>query len=272
MVTATGTATKLKVDRVSKVFTLRTVGSKEEQKIVALKEATFEVNDHELVALIGQSGCGKTTLLRIIQGLIHNDGGAVYVDGKPVTKPGYDRGVVFQQANLLPWRTARANVEFGLELQGVEPKERRERAMKYLELVNLTEFANHHPHQLSGGMQQRVGLARAFAIDPAIMLMDEPFGALDAQTREILQVELLRIFRETRKTILFVTHDLDEAVYLADRVVVMSARPGRVKESVNIPFPRPRPSLTELKGTKEFLDVRNYIWHSIRPSGTATLE
>lgn len=272
MVTATATDVKLKVDRVSKVFTLRTVGSKEEQKIVALKEASFEVHDHELVALIGQSGCGKTTLLRIIQGLIRNDGGAVYVDGQEVTTPGYDRGVVFQQANLLPWRTALKNVEFGLELKGEDPEKRRETAMKMLELVNLTEFANHHPHQLSGGMQQRVGLARAFAIDPAIMLMDEPFGALDAQTREIMQVELLRIFRETKKTILFVTHDLDEAVYLADRVVVMSARPGRVKESVHVPFPRPRLSLTELKGNHEFLELRNYIWRSIRPEGSSTLE
>jgi NitT/TauT family transport system ATP-binding protein len=257
-------AAKLAVDRISKTFRVRTADGGE-QLVPALRGVSFDVRDHEFVSVIGQSGCGKTTLLRIVQGLTRPDSGAILVGGKPVRGPGPDRGIVFQQANLLPWRTALKNVEFGLEIQHQARGERRRRAEALLDLVGLRGFEQHYPHQLSGGMQQRVGLARALAIDPQILLLDEPFGALDAQTREILQGELLRIYHETRKTVLFVTHDLDEAVYLSDRVVVLEARPGRVREIVAVPFGRPRADLTTLRGDPEFLQLRNRIWASIRP-------
>jgi NitT/TauT family transport system ATP-binding protein len=256
---------KLSVDDVSKTFRLRTAGDGQEQLIPALRHTQFDVAEHEFVSLVGQSGCGKTTVLRIIQGLTKADRGTVHVDGKPVHGPGHDRGVVFQQANLLPWRTALKNAEFGLELKGVPPKERTRRAIELLHLVGLAGFERHFPHQLSGGMQQRVGLARALAVDPQILLMDEPFSALDAQTRELLQASLLRVHHVTRKTVLFVTHDLDEAVYLSDRIVVMLPRPGRVKEIVDVPLGRPRPELNELRGDPRFLEIRKYIWDSIRP-------
>ena len=256
---------RLNVEDVSKTFRLRTARGRDERLIPALRHVSFDVADHELVSLVGQSGCGKTTILRIVQGLTKADRGTVRVDGKPVRGPGQDRGVVFQQANLLPWRTALKNAEFGLELKGVEPRERTRRATELLELVGLAGFERHFPHQLSGGMQQRVGLARALAVDPQILLMDEPFSALDAQTRELLQASLLRVHQVTRKTVLFVTHDLDEAVYLSDRIVVMLPRPGRVKEIVDVSLGRPRPDLNVLRGDHRFLELRRYIWDSIRP-------
>jgi NitT/TauT family transport system ATP-binding protein len=225
---------------------------------------SFDVEQGEIVSIIGESGCGKTTLLRIVQGLIRMDSGTIEVDGKPVRKPGRDRGFVFQQASLLPWRTARQNIEFGLELQNVPKKERYQRATELLDLVGLTHAADQLPHQLSGGMQQRVGLARAMAIDPEILLMDEPFSALDAQTREVLQAELLRIQAETHKTTLFVTHDLDEALYLSNKVVVLAAKPGRVKRIIDIPFPHPRPELPELRGNPLFQEIRAEMWELIR--------
>lgn len=254
---------KLSVEDISKTFRLRVASA--ERLIPALRHVSFEVAAHEFVSLVGQSGCGKTTLLRIAQGLTRPDRGVVRVDGNVVRGPGYDRGVVFQQANLLPWRTALKNVEFGLELKGVSPRERTARAHELLKLVGLIGFERHFPHQLSGGMQQRVGLARALAVDPEILLMDEPFSALDAQTRELLQAGLLQVHRVTRKTVLFVTHDLDESVYLSDRIVVMLPRPGRVREIVDVPFERPRPDLNTLRGDHRFLEIRNHIWESIRP-------
>ncbi len=259
-----GLGAKLSVEDISKTFRLRAPGGRE-TLIPALRHVTFDVGDHELVTLIGRSGCGKTTLLRIVQGLTRPDQGVVRVSGQSIRGPGQDRGVVFQQANLLPWRTTLKNAEFGLELQGVPPSKRAERAHEILDLVGLKGFERYFPHQLSGGMQQRVGLARALAVDPAILLMDEPFSALDAQTRELLQAALLEVHRVTRKTVLFVTHDLDEAVYLSDRIVVMLPRPGRVKEIVHVPFPRPRPELNELRRDPHFEEIRAYIWDSIRP-------
>jgi NitT/TauT family transport system ATP-binding protein len=257
---------KLSVQNVRKSFRLRAVGGGEAGLLNVLGGVSFDVREGELVSVIGESGCGKTTLLRIIQGLVQLDSGAIVVDGKAANKPGRDRGLVFQQANLLPWRSARKNVEFGLELQGVGKAERTERAQALLDLVGLGRAGDQYPHELSGGMQQRIGLARALAIDPAILLMDEPFSALDAQTREVLQAELLRVQAQTHKTILFVTHDLDEALYLSNRVVVLAANPGRVKKIIDVPFQHPRPELPELRGDPVFQEMRAEVWSLIRSS------
>ena len=244
---------------VSKRFTLRIEGS--EHTVQALDRLTFSVRDGEVVALIGPSGCGKTTALRIAMGLETASAGRVTVDGTQVHGCGYDRGMVFQHAELLPWLTALKNVEFGLEMKGMRGATLRDTAMRYLKLVGLGESVNRRPYQLSGGMQQRVGIARALAIDPKVLLMDEPFGALDAQTRETLQGELLEIHARTKKTILFVTHDLDEAVLLADRVVVMQH--GRLQEIVTVPLPRPRDDLAKIRGSDEFAQTRYHIWQAL---------
>jgi NitT/TauT family transport system ATP-binding protein len=257
-------AVKLSVRDVRKTFRVRGGSEVADGYLNVLGGVSFDVKQGEIVSLIGESGCGKTTLLRIVQGLIKLDSGSISVDGTPITKPGRDRGFVFQQASLLPWRTARQNIEFGLELMGLPKAQRLERANALLELVGLGHAAHQYPHQLSGGMQQRVGLARALAIDPAILLMDEPFSALDAQTREVLQSELLRIHGETGKTTLFVTHDLDEAIYLSDRIVVLAAKPGRVKKIITVPFAHPRPELPELRGDPVFQEIRADIWSLIR--------
>src|ERR1700709_1592951 len=226
---------------VSKQFTLRVDGKV--SAVRALYHVNFSVRDGEIVALIGPSGCGKTTALRIAMGLETASAGRVTGDGREVTGCGHDRGMVFQHAELLPWLTAMQNVMFGLEMKGMRGAELRDTAMRYIELVGLTDSRNRRPHQLSGGMKQRVGIARALAIDPSVLLMDEPFGALDAQTRESLQAELLDIHARTPKTILFVTHDLDEAVLIADRIIVM--RGGKVHDIMTVPLPRPRGDLVE---------------------------
>jgi NitT/TauT family transport system ATP-binding protein len=259
---------KLSVRNVHKSFRIRGQGGAQDRILNVLRDVSFDVRQGEVVSLIGESGCGKTTLLRIVQGLIRLDAGSVRVDGVEVSKPGRDRGFVFQHASLLPWRSARANVEFGLELQGVAAAERAARAQKLLKLVGLGQSADQYPHQLSGGMQQRIGLARALAIDPAILLMDEPFSALDAQTREVLQKEMLRIHAETGKTTVFVTHDLDEALYLSDRVVVLAAKPGRVRQIMDVPFARPRPELPELRADARFQSIRGEMWQLIRSAAS----
>ena len=245
---------------VSKRFSLRVDG--EVHHVQALDRVSFTVNDGEIVALIGPSGCGKTTALRVAMGLDPSTGGRVTVDGREINGCGYDRGMVFQHAELLPWLSALRNVMFGLEMKGVRGAPLRETAEKYLHLVGLTDSQNRRPHQLSGGMKQRVGIARALAIDPKVLLMDEPFGALDAQTRETLLAELLHIHARTGKTILFVTHDLDEAVLIADRIVVM--KNGRVQEIMNVPLKRPRPDLGLVRGTPEFTETRYKVWRAIR--------
>src|SRR6476661_3013765 len=233
---------------VSKRFSLRVAGVL--QHVQALDRVSFSVHDGEIVALIGPSGCGKTTALRVAMGLDPSSGGRVTVDGREVKGCGHDRGMVFQHAELLPWLSALQNVMFGLEMKGIRGAPLRETAEKYLHLVGLKESQNRRPHQLSGGMKQRVGIARALAIDPKVLLMDEPFGALDAQTRESLQAELLDIHARTGKTVLFVTHDLDEAVLIADRIVVM--KHGSVQEIMDVPLPRPREDIGRLRGSAAF--------------------
>ena len=259
-------ATKLSVQNICKTFRLRNAAGDGASTLAVLRNVSFDVAQGEVVSLIGESGCGKTTLLRAIQGLVRIDSGSVQVDGVAVSVAGRDRGFVFQQASLLPWRTARNNIEFGLEIQGIEKAERARRVTELLELVGLGHASDQYPYQLSGGMQQRVGLARALAIDPAILLMDEPFSALDAQTREVLQIELMRIHGQTKKTTLFVTHDLDEAIYLSNRIIVLAAQPGRVKQIIAVPFARPRPELAELRADRIFQDIRREIWSLIRTS------
>ena len=250
---------------VSKNFLLRIAG--QARLVEALSHVNFSVHDGEIVSLIGPSGCGKTTALRIAMGLEAASSGRVTVDRCEVTRPGFDRGMVFQFAELLPWLTALQNVMFGLEMKGMRSTELRETARHYLDLVGLTESSDRRPHQLSGGMRQRVGIARALAIDPKVLLMDEPFGALDAQTRETLQAELLDIHARTRKTILFVTHDLDEAVLIADRIVVLN-KIGRVQAIIEVTIPRPRPDLGVVRGMGQFADIRYGVWQALHgPSG-----
>src|SRR5579863_8540407 len=251
---------------VSKSFTLRAGNTV--QTIDALSRVSLTVRDGEIAALIGPSGCGKTTALRIAMGLDHATSGRVTVDGREVKGCGHDRGMVFQHAELLPWLTAMQNVMFGLEMKGMRGRALRDTAEKYLDLVGLGASRDRRPHQLSGGMQQRVGIARALAIDPKVLLMDEPFGALDAQTRETLQAELLDIHARTRKTILFVTHDLDESVLIADRIVVL--KNGRVQEIMSVPLPRPRGDLGLVRGLPEFAATRYRVWQALHQSG-ATL-
>jgi len=226
---------KLQVDNVSKRFSTDTG-----EEVEALRAVSLEVGEGEFVCILGPSGCGKTTLLRIVAGLEQPTEGRVLVDGEPVDGPTPRLGMIFQDYSLYPWRRVIDNISFGLELAGVERSARTATARQYLELVGLGEFADAFPYELSGGMRQRVAVARALATDPAVVLMDEPFGALDAQTRNAMQRELLEIWEKTRKTVLFVTHSVDEAVFLADRIVVLTTRPGRIREVVDVREPRPR--------------------------------
>ena len=251
----------LEMRRLSKVFFEQNDPRK--PGLVALFDISLTIRKNEFVSLLGPSGCGKTTLIRIIAGLIVPDCGEVVVDGKTVTVPGRDRCMVFQQFGLLPWRTVLSNVEFGLEIEGVAKAQRHEVACQYLELVGLKGFESYFPHQISGGMQQRVGIARALAKKPQILLMDEPFGAVDAQTREQLQEELLRIWAQTDTTVVFVTHSIDEAIYLSDRVVVMQARPGRIKEEMTVDLPRPRWE-GDVKADPRFAQLRARLRDSLR--------
>ena len=251
----------LEVRRLSKIFFEQNDPRK--PGLVALYNISLAIRKNEFVSLLGPSGCGKTTLIRIIAGLLTADRGEVLVNSQLVNSPGRDRCMVFQQFGLLPWRTVVSNVEFGLEIDGVPREERRELAGKYLELVGLKGFENYYPHQISGGMQQRVGIARALSKRPEILLMDEPFGAVDAQTREQLQEELLKIWTQTETTVVFVTRSIDEAIYLSDRVVVMQARPGRIKEEVIIDLPRPRWE-GDIKADPRFAQLRARLRGSLR--------
>lgn len=224
----------------------------------AVNDVSFKVNEGEFVCLLGPSGCGKTTVLRLAAGLDTPSMGEIFLDDNKITGPNRECGFVFQEYALFPWRTVRGNIEFGPEVKGLEKEEVKRLSEQYIELVGLTGFENNFPHELSGGMKQRVGIARAYANNPKLLLMDEPFGALDAQTRNIMQTELLRIWEQEHISALFVTHSVDEAVYLADRVVVMSARPGTVKETFEIDLPRPR-----VRTSPEANELRNSILKSL---------
>jgi NitT/TauT family transport system ATP-binding protein len=255
---------KLELRNISMRYTRR------DHRFDALRDVSLQVEGGEFISLVGASGCGKTTLLRIVDGLMKPTRGEVWIDGQPVNKPGPNRGFVFQQDALFPWRTVLDNVIFGLEVQGRSKQESRARADGLLELVGLSGFQQHFPHELSGGMRQRANLARALTIDPDVLLMDEPFAALDAQTREIMQSELLRIWRANRKTVLFVTHQIDEAVYLADRVVVMTSQPGQIKAILEVDIERPRD--LSVKRTPRFLEVVDAIWKMIEEEVRAALQ
>ncbi|HXZ23775.1 MAG TPA: ABC transporter ATP-binding protein [Methanomassiliicoccales archaeon] len=227
---------------------------KEKEMLLAIDDFNLEVKEREFVCILGPSGCGKTTLLRIIAGLETKTSGSMRLDGREIAGPGRDRGMVFQEFALFPWRTVRKNVEFGLEIRRIPTAERTKTAEDFINLVGLKGFENSYPYQLSGGMKQRVGIARALANNPEVLLMDEPFGALDAQTRNMMQKELLRIWQQTKKTVIFITHSVDEACYLADRIVVMTTRPGTVKEIFTIDLPRPRDRVSV-----EFANLRKKV-------------
>ncbi|TAL74403.1 MAG: ABC transporter ATP-binding protein [Burkholderiaceae bacterium] len=240
------------------------------QAFVALQGVNLEVADREFVAIVGPSGCGKTTCMRMAAGLEHPTGGTVKVDGVEVTRPGPDRAVVFQQFALFPWKTVWDNIEFGLRSLSVRSDERKKRVKQYIELMGLNGYEKAFPHQLSGGMQQRVAIARAYALDPKVLLMDEPFGALDAQTRVVMQEELVRLARKFPRTVLFITHAVEEAVYLADRVVVMSSRPGTIREIVDVKTVREAEnwdaltSIEDVMDQASFVHMRTHIWKLLR--------
>lgn len=232
--------------------------SPDDPGLVAVDNLNILVNKGEFVTIVGPSGCGKSTFLMSVDGLIPLDNGEIYINGQKTTSPGPDRALVFQEFALLPWRTVESNVEFGLEFRNVPADDKKKIIDKYIKMVGLAGFEKHYPHQLSGGMRQRAGLARALAVNPDILLMDEPFAAIDAQTREIMAMELLRIWDREKKTVLFVTHSIDEAIYLADKIVVMTARPGMAKEIIDVKLPRPR--RFEIKSSLEFVEYRKRLW------------
>lgn len=246
---------KLKIEDVKKIYNSRN------GEMIALNGVNLDIYENEFICVVGPSGCGKSTLLNIIAGLLEPSSGKVYCDGKEVQGTGTERGVVFQQYALFPWMTVKKNVMFGLNLQGIKGAEAEEKAMKYIKMVQLEDFLDHYPKELSGGMKQRVAIARAYAVNPSVLLMDEPFGALDAQTRTQLQSELLETWEKERKTCFFITHDVDEAIILAQKVIIMSARPGRIKEIVDINIPYPRTQ--ETKMAPEFLELKNHIWSQV---------
>jgi NitT/TauT family transport system ATP-binding protein len=234
--------------------------------VQVLDRVSLTIGERSFVSLLGPSGCGKTTLLRVIHGLVIPLKGQVTVGGKPVTGPSADRAMVFQEHNLLPWKSAIENLKFGCMLVGIPRNEIHRRAVEAMALMGLQGFEDHLPSQLSGGMKQRVGIARALCVRPQILLMDEPFGALDAQTRELMQSELLRIWEADRKTVTFVTHSIDEAILLSDQIVVMGTRPGRIKAIIDVELPRPRND--EMRTDPIWVNLRKHLWQLLRPEMT----
>ena len=246
----------LRVHHVSKVF------EQKDQMVTALEDTNFDVREGEFVTILGPSGCGKSTILKVIAGLTEPSSGYVLLNNQRINGPGADRGMVFQGYTLFPWLTVEQNIGFGLQLKGMAKAERRDIVQHYLELIGLGGFGAMYPNSLSGGMKQRVAIARALANDPEVLLMDEPFGALDAQTRTVMQELLLKVWEESQKTILFVTHDIDEAIFMGDRVYVMTARPGRLKAEIPVPIPRPREF--SIKTSSEFMHLKSEILELIR--------
>jgi NitT/TauT family transport system ATP-binding protein len=261
-------SSRIELTDVRQVFDVRDASGRP-QRFVALDGLNLTVEAGQFFVLVGPSGCGKSTVLDLISGLTRPAGGTVRVDGRDVSGPGLDRGFVFQHYTLLPWRTARGNVEFALEAAGLARAERRARADHYLNLVGLADFADRFPQELSGGMKQRVAIARSLSYQPEVLLMDEPYGALDAQTREHLQEELLRIWRRTGTTVVFITHDIDEAVYLGQRVAVMSGRPGRVQTVIDVNLDRSSPQ-HDVRSSAPFGTYRHHIWSLLRSPGLRT--
>lgn len=255
---------KIQFEKVSKTFSVKEPGkaSGKPTPFTALDEVSFDVKDGEFLVIVGPSGCGKSTLLDLLAGLTAPCSGRLLLDGKPITGPAMDRGIVFQQYALYPWRTALGNVSFGLEVKGLPERERREISQRYLSLVGLDGFEHRYPHELSGGMKQRVAIARSLAYDPEVLMMDEPFAALDAQTRETLQAELVRIWQASKKTIIFITHGIDEAVALGQRVAVMTSRPGRIKTFIEIPEALRRSD--DVRSHPEFAGVRQQVSSALR--------
>ena len=249
--------TKIVVDHASKLFL--------EGTVVAFRNVELNVSSNEVLCIVGPSGCGKTTLLRCIGGLLAPSSGQVLIDGQIVNSPRSGVAIVFQHFGLLPWKTVVGNVAFGLKIDGVSGRHLADRLEHYIRLVGLAGFENHYPYQLSGGMQQRVGLARALATHPEILLMDEPFASVDAQTREVLQEELLHLHERERKTMVFITHSIDDALVLGDRVAVMATRPGRVKEVLTVNFARPRDPAA-VRADARYAEMRNHIWEELRPT------
>lgn len=252
---------KIVARNIRRVYHIKGKDGKKTTEFEAIKQLDLTVKQGEFLAIVGPSGCGKSTFLDMIAGLAKPSSGEIFIDGKLIKGPALDRGIVMQGYALFPWRTVRKNVEFGLEIKNVPKQDRGKISQKYIEMVRLKNFADRYPHELSGGMKQRVAIARALAYDPEVLLMDEPFAAVDAQTRETLQEELLRIWEQTKKTIVFVTHGIDEAVFLADRVAVMSSHPGTIKDIVTINLPRPRDGI---RSSADFGWIRHKIWELLQ--------
>lgn len=257
---------KIVASNITKIFHVRRTEGKGTKEFTAIQGLNLEVRQGEFITIVGPSGCGKSTFLDMLAGLNHPTSGEIYIDGNRITGPALDRGIVLQGYALFPWRTVWENVAFGLEIKKIPKKERRRISQEFINLVGLQGFEDRYPYELSGGMKQRVAIARALAYDPEVLLMDEPFAAVDAQTREILQDELLRIWEETQKTIVFVTHSIDEAVLLADRVAVMSTNPGAIKEVVDIKLPRTR-RVGDIRNSADFIWIRHKVW-SLLQNGT----
>lgn len=254
---------KIVAKDVGLVYKLKKTKTSEKEDFVAVKNFNLNVKSGEFISIVGPSGCGKSTFLDIASGLVTKNTGEIYIDGKLVKGPALDRGMVMQAYALFPWRTIQKNVEFGLEIKQVKRKEREAISKKYIELVGLKGFESRYPHELSGGMKQRIAIARALAYDPEVLLMDEPFAAVDAQTRETMHVELLRIWEKTNKTIIFVTHSIEEAVFLSDRVAVMTKNPGTIKEIIDINLPRPREN-GDIRSSADFSLLRHRIWELLQ--------
>lgn len=262
---------KISARNITRTFTVKNRGQKGVKEFTAIKDINLEIKAGEFITIVGPSGCGKSTFLDILSGLSKPTSGELYIDGKLVTGPALDRGIVLQGYALFPWRNVRKNIEYGLELKKIPRKQRREISQEFIDLVGLNGFEDRYIHELSGGMRQRVAIARSLAYNPEVLLMDEPFAAVDAQTRETMQEELLRIWEKTHKTIVFITHSIEEAVFLADRVAVLSANPGAVKEIIDVDLPRPR-KLGDVRNSPDFNWLSHKVWellHNVEGKETA---